>query len=173
MIPKLQAREKITVLDDLIKIREDFKSRGKTVVFTNGCFDLLHIGHVRYLEEAANKGDCLIVGINSDLSVAKIKGEGRPIIPENERAELLAALHCVDNVIIFHEYNPENIISKLKPDIHVKGGDYQEDAIPEAKIVARYGGKVSVVQFIPNHSTSIILKNILTNNPSVNNFLEH
>lgn len=154
----------------LIKLREmknivsKLKNEGKKTVFTNGCFDILHLGHVKYLEDAKNLGDILIVGVNSDESVKILKGKSRPIIPEKERAEILAALKCVDYVVIFNETNPENLIAQLKPAIHVKGGDYIIDQIPESKLVKSFGGKTVVLRYIEGKSTSDIIQRILTNN---------
>lgn len=152
----------------LIKLRElknivsKLKNEGKKTVFTNGCFDILHLGHVKYLEEAKSLGDILIVGVNSDESVKILKGKSRPIIPENERAEILSALECVDYVVIFNETNPENLIAQLKPAIHVKGGDYVIDEIPESKLVEFFGGKTVILNEIEGKSTSDIIQKILT-----------
>jgi len=153
-------RSKIQRLKDLKQIVGILKKQGKKIVFTNGCFDLLHIGHVRYLQEAKSLGDILIVAINSDESVRKIKGKGRPITPADERAEILAALECVDYVTIFHETLPNRLIEDLKPDIHVKGGDYSINELPEAKIVKSYGGKVVITNKVKNRSTTKIIEYI-------------
>lgn len=134
---------------------------GKKIVFTNGCFDLIHSGHIRLLQFAASCGDILIVGINSDSSVKRLKGDKRPIVPENERAEVLAALSCVDFVVIFHEDTPCSLIELLKPDIHVKGGDYDMDKIPEAAVVRSYGGKMKRFSFVEGHSSTNIIGKIL------------
>jgi len=153
-------RSKIKTLTELKQIVDKLKRQGKKIVFTNGCFDLLHIGHVRYLQEAKNLGDVLIVAVNSDDSVKKIKGEGRPIIPAEERSEVIAALECVDYVVIFHETLPNRVIETLKPDVHVKGGDYSVDELPEAKIVKSYGGKVIILRKVEGRSTSEIIRRI-------------
>jgi len=153
-------RSKIKTLTELKQIVDKLKRQGKKIVFTNGCFDLLHIGHVRYLQEAKNLGDVLIVAVNSDDSVKKIKGEGRPIIPAEERSEVIAALGCVDYVVIFHETLPNRVIGTLKPDVHVKGGDYSIDELPEAKIVKSYGGKVIILGKVEGHSTSEIIRRV-------------
>jgi len=153
-------RSKVKKLKELKQIVDTLKKQGKKIVFTNGCFDLLHIGHVRYLQEARSLGDVLIVAINSDESVRKIKGKGRPIITANERAEIVAALECVDYVTIFSEILPNKLIEILKPDIHVKGGDYSINELPEAKIVKSYGGKVVIVTKIENRSTTKIIERI-------------
>lgn len=148
-------------LEELKRIVNKLKKEGKKVVFTNGCFDILHLGHVKYLEEAKKLGDILIVGVNSDKSVRILKGEERPIMPEEERAEILAALECVDYVVIFYETNPENLIAQLKPDIHIKGGDYAMDEIPESKLVESLGGKTVILKEIEGKSTSNIIQKIL------------
>ena len=149
-----------TNLSDLAITATNLREQGKKIVFTNGCFDILHLGHIRYLEEAKRLGDVLIVGINSDESVRTLKGKGRPIIPEEERAEILGALRCVDYVVIFCESNPENVITHIKPDIHVKGGDYTIDRIPEAKLVKSLGGKTVILQEVKGRSTTNIIQKI-------------
>lgn len=151
-------------LRELTKIVDKLKKEGKKTVFTNGCFDILHIGHVKYLEDAKSLGDILIVGVNSDESVRILKGNSRPIVPDIERAEILAALKCVDYVVIFNELNPENLIAQLKPAIHVKGGDYVIDQIPESKLVESLGGKTIILNEVKGKSTSSIIQKILTTN---------
>ena len=136
------------------------KRNGRRVVFTNGCFDLLHPGHVRLLEEARALGDALIVGLNSDASVRSLKGAGRPIFPERERAEILAALECVDAVVIFPEPTPREIISKLLPDVLVKGGDWRADQIIGREEVEAAGGRVVSIPVVAGHSTTAILEKI-------------
>ena len=133
---------------------------GKKIVFTNGCFDILHAGHVRYLTEAKKFGDILIVGLNSDASVKKLKGNSRPINSEQDRAEVLLGLKAVDEVVIFSEQTAENLISKIQPDIYVKGGDYNLENLPEAKIVQSYGGEVKFINLVEGRSTSNIIKKI-------------
>jgi rfaE bifunctional protein nucleotidyltransferase chain/domain len=133
-------------------------NRGRRrIVFTNGCFDLLHPGHIQSLEQARALGDALIVGINSDASVRKLKGAGRPILPEPERAEILAALQCVDAVVVFNELTPREIISALLPDILVKGGDWPGDQIVGREEVEAAGGKVVLIPVVAGHSTTAIL----------------
>ena len=134
--------------------------RDNKIVFTNGCFDIIHAGHVRYLTTAKNFGDVLIVGLNSDSSVRKLKGASRPINNQADRAEVLLALKPVDYVIIFDELTAENLIAKVKPDIYVKGSDYNLDTLPEAKIVQSYGGRVEFVNLVAGKSTSNIIKKI-------------
>lgn len=148
-------------LKELKQIVNKLKKDGKKIVLTNGCFDILHLGHVKYLEEAKKLGDILIVGVNSDKSVRILKGKERPIMPEKERAEIVAALKYVDYVVIFYETNPENVIAQLKPDIHVKGGDYAKDEIPESKLVESLGGKTVILKEIEGKSTSSIIQKIL------------
>lgn len=153
--------QKVKTLKELVPIVRKLKREGKTVVTTNGCFDILHTGHVRYLSEAKRQGDILIVGINSDKSVKMLKGEKRPIFPENERAELVAALDPVDYVFIFREQNPICFITVLKPDFHVKGGDYKIGQIIERKVVERGGGKVILTGKIKSLSTTDVVETIL------------
>ena len=136
------------------------KRNGKRVVFTNGCFDLLHPGHIRSLETARALGDVLIVGINSDESVRTLKGPSRPVIPAEERAEILASLECVDAVLIFDELTPQRVIAALLPDILVKGGDWPGNQIVGREEVEAAGGKVVLVDVVPGYSTTEILKKI-------------
>ncbi len=130
----------------------------KKVVFTNGCFDILHIGHVRYLQEAKAQGDILVIAINTDTSVQKIKGPTRPVQNQNDRAEILSALNAVDFVTLFDEETPENVIQKLRPDVLVKGGDWPVDKIIGAKFVMSYGGTVKSLQLVKDHSTTLIIE---------------
>jgi rfaE bifunctional protein nucleotidyltransferase chain/domain len=136
------------------------KRNGRRVVFTNGCFDLLHPGHIRSLELARELGDALIVGLNSDASVRQLKGEGRPVIPERERAEILSALESVDAVVIFDDLTPREVISRLLPDVLVKGGDWPGDQIVGREEVEAAGGRVVSVPVVPGYSTSAMLKKI-------------
>ena len=139
---------------------EDLKKQGKQVVFTNGCFDILHVGHMTYLEEAKEFGDYLFVGVNSDESVKRLKGPTRPINSEDDRAELLAGLKAVDYTVIFTEDTPVELIGELKPSIHVKGGDYKKENLPETKVVESYGGRVEIVSLVEGKSTSNVVKKI-------------
>lgn len=131
---------------------------GRKIVFTNGCFDLLHVGHVRYLQEARRLGDFLIVGVNSDDSVKKLKGPTRPLQNENDRAEILAGLGCVDATVIFREETPANLIQKVRPEILVKGGDWKIEQIVGGTFVQGYGGKVLSLQFVDGKSTTKIIE---------------
>jgi rfaE bifunctional protein nucleotidyltransferase chain/domain len=142
-------------------LRESLHKQGKTVVLTNGVFDLLHVGHVRHLQAARQLGQALIVGLNSDLSTQKLKGPGRPFVPQAERAEVLCALACVDYVVIFDEPTAEHLVETLRPDVYTKGGDYADEsgkALPEAPIVQRYGGSVVILPYAGGHSTTGIVK---------------
>lgn len=134
--------------------------QGKKVVFTNGCFDILHIGHVRYLQEARACGDLLVVALNTDASVKRLKGPERPIQDENSRAEIMAALGAVDFVTLFDEQTPEKIIEVLKPDVLVKGGDWKVDQIAGGRFVQSYGGEVKSLQFVQGYSTTSIINKI-------------
>jgi len=136
------------------------KRNGRRVVFTNGCFDLLHPGHIGSLEQARALGDALIVGLNSDASVRQLKGAGRPVLPERERAEILAALECVDAVVIFDELTPREIISRLLPDVLVKGADWPGDQIVGREEVEAAGGRVVSIPVVPGYSTTEILRKI-------------
>ena len=151
----------VTDRNEMIEIRRGIKSRNKKLVFTNGCFDILHSGHVDYLSKARQLGDYLVVGLNSDFSVKSIKGEKRPIINEIERATLLDNLKCVDYVTFFNEDTPEQLISSLIPDILVKGADWALDKIVGREIVETNGGKVQTIEFSTNQSTSKIINLII------------
>ena len=151
-----------------IKTREEIKQelqaarrQGKKVVTTNGCFDILHVGHLRYLQAAKRLGDMLVVAINSDDSVQAIKGDKRPLVPENERAEILAALECVDYVMIFSELDPIQFLKELRPDIHVKGGDYTLDQVIGRETVESLGGELRLMPGVPEKSTSSLIELIV------------
>lgn len=147
----------IVGIDELVELTTAAKATGETIVLANGCFDLLHVGHVRYLTEAKKLGDVLIVGINSDRQARALKGEGRPFMPEAERAELIAALGCVDLVTVFDQPTAETLIRSIRPDIHAKGTDYDEDSVPERDIVRECGGRVAIVGDPKDHfSTEFI-----------------
>jgi rfaE bifunctional protein nucleotidyltransferase chain/domain len=151
-------RKKVQPRDQLQVTTAEAKKSGKKVVFTNGCFDLLHVGHLHVLREAKKLGDILIVGLNSDKSVKQIKGAGRPIVPEGERAELIAALEMVNYVTMFDEPDPLNVIRELRPDVLAKGGDWAEDKIVGREFVESYGGRVAVIPFLKGHSTTEIIE---------------
>ncbi len=136
------------------------RAAGRSVAFANGCFDLLHVGHVRYLRGAAAEADRLIVAVNDDRSVAGLKGEGRPILPASERAELVAALRGVDYVVVFGDANVERLLLLIKPDVHCKGTDYTVDTVPERAVVAAYGGRTAIVGDPKSHATRELLKRI-------------
>jgi D-glycero-beta-D-manno-heptose 1-phosphate adenylyltransferase len=138
------------------------RASGKKVVFANGCFDLLHAGHVRYLQNARALGDVLILGINSDASVAALKGKGRPLQTQADRAEILASLDCVDYVLLFDAPTVDGILKDLRPDIHAKGTDYTEESVPERETVRAYGGQVAITGDPKDHSTRDLIKTILT-----------
>lgn len=145
---------------DIPAIVSNLKAAGKTIVFTNGCFDILHAGHVRYLAGARALGDCLIVGLNSDQSVRSLKGPTRPVNTQDDRAEVLAALAAVDYVVIFEETTAESLVADIKPDIYAKGGDYTIEKLPESKIVATHGGRTVLVPEVPGRSSSNIIKKL-------------
>ncbi len=144
----------VASFDELKCIVARERKKGKRIVTTNGCFDLLHLGHVRYLQEAQKLGDVLVVGINSDASVRKLKGKDRPLNPETDRAEVVAALRCVDYTFIFHEDDPVRFVEELKPDVHAKGGDYTLDRIIERTAVESGGGKVVLLGMVKGKSTT-------------------
>jgi D-beta-D-heptose 7-phosphate kinase/D-beta-D-heptose 1-phosphate adenosyltransferase len=152
--------DRVVTVDVAARVVEQLHREHRTVVFTNGVFDLLHPGHVRYLSDARRLGDALIVGVNSDRSVRAIKGPDRPITPEAERAEILAALGCVDGVVIFDEDTPHAIISRLQPDVLVKGADWAADHIVGRDIVEARGGRVVRIPLAAGYSTSAILERI-------------
>ncbi len=156
----------VLTLEEMIVRFGRQKRNGKRVVFTNGCFDLLHPGHIHSLEAARNLGDSLIVGINSDESVRTLKGRSRPLIPEQERAEILAALECVDGVVIFDELTPQNVIAALLPDILVKGSDWPGNQIVGREEVEAAGGKVVLIDNVPGYSTTEILNRIREQEPA-------
>ncbi|WP_051598468.1 D-glycero-beta-D-manno-heptose 1-phosphate adenylyltransferase [Selenomonas ruminantium] len=145
---------------DIAKFCEILRKGGQKVVFTNGCFDILHAGHVTYLEAAKAHGDVLVLGLNTDASVRRLKGPERPINSELDRAKVVGALKSVDYVVLFGEQTAETVIAEVKPDIYVKGGDYTLDTLPEAKIVQSYGGKVAFIDMVEGRSTTNIINKI-------------
>lgn len=163
-----------TTLETLLAERQQWRSQRRTVVFTNGIFDLLHLGHVQYLAQARALGDVLVIGLNSDASTRQLKGPKRPLIGEDERAALLLSLRAVDAVTIFAEPTAEQLVAALQPDIYVKGGDYSLQpttqagptatagkALPEARIVQGYGGRVELIPYLPGHSTTELIERIV------------
>ncbi|MBM3435493.1 MAG: D-glycero-beta-D-manno-heptose 1-phosphate adenylyltransferase [Bacteroidetes bacterium] len=153
-------RSKIFELNDIKKQICIWKFFGKKIVFTNGCFDILHLGHLDYLSQAKSLGNILIIGLNTDNSIMRIKGKGRPVTDQNSRSQILTALRFVDAVIFFDEDTPYNLIKEIKPDILVKGSDYQNREIVGADIVEEYGGGVTTIDFLEGYSTSSIIEKI-------------
>ncbi len=144
------------------QVCDDLRRQGKRIVFTNGCFDIIHAGHVRYLTTAKSFGDVLIVGLNTDESVRRLKGANRPINTQADRAEVLLGLKAVDHVIYFGEATAEALITEVKPDVYVKGGDYTLATLPEAAIVQSYGGRVELVNLVAGRSTTGVIEKILS-----------
>jgi D-glycero-beta-D-manno-heptose 1-phosphate adenylyltransferase len=151
---------KVVPRADAAALGENLREENLQVVFANGCFDIFHVGHVRYLEGARQQGDVLVVGVNSDRSVRQLKGEGRPLLPENARAELLAAMECVDYVVVFDDLTAEPLLRDLRPDVHCKGTDYTEATVPEREVVRSWGGRVVIVGDPKDHSTRDVLAHI-------------
>lgn len=146
--------------DNLSAFAAALRAHGQRIVFTNGCFDILHVGHVRYLGAARALGDCLVVGLNSDASVRRLKGPERPVNEEADRAEVLDALRAVDYVTIFDEPTAAELIEIIRPDVYVKGGDYTIATLPEAKIVRGYGGRVEFIDLVPERSTTRVIEKL-------------
>ena len=154
-------KKKIKDIKTIKSIVNRLKTRGKRVVFTNGCFDILHVGHIRYLRKARNLGDTLVVGLNTDRTVRQIKGEKRPIVPQGERAEVLAALEFVDYVVLFDEPDPFSLIEKVKPTILVKGADWPKDKIVGLEVVEKAGGRVVRIPLVPGASSTGVIEKII------------
>ncbi|MDZ7269310.1 MAG: D-glycero-beta-D-manno-heptose 1-phosphate adenylyltransferase [candidate division KSB1 bacterium] len=152
---------RLIALEELLELRAAWRRDGKRMVFTNGCFDLLHRGHVEYLQQAARLGDFLVVGLNSDESVRRLKGEGRPIVPQEDRATILAALACVDYVVYFEQDTPAELIHRLRPEVLVKGADYQIHEIVGHELVQAAGGQVVRIALTPGRATRDVLATIL------------
>ena len=159
---------RVVSLNELTRIRAEMRAQGQRLVFTNGCFDLLHRGHVAYLQAAQGQGQALVVGLNSDASARAIKGPGRPLVPQEDRAAVLAALACVDYVIVFDEPTAERLVATLQPDVYVKGGDYAQSRgaatskpLPEADVVRTYGGDVVLLPYLTGYSTTAFIETIL------------
>lgn len=152
--------DKVIAREEAVSRARRERESGRRVVFANGAFDLLHAGHVRYLEAARAEGDWLLVAVNSDSSVARAKGEGRPIIPAAERAEIVAALACVDAVVVFGEDSPAELLSEIQPEVHAKGTDYTRGSVPEKDVVAQYGGRTVIVGDPKHHATTDLIDRI-------------
>lgn len=160
MVPTITVPAKYKSVDELSAMSAQARKAGRVVVFTNGCFDLVHRGHIHLLRQAKALGDILIVGLNSDISVKTIKGPDRPIMPEADRIELIAALEMVDYVVVYSEPDPYHIIAAIKPNVLVKGGDWSADEIVGADVVQQNGGRVAVVPYLPEFSTTQIIERI-------------
>jgi rfaE bifunctional protein nucleotidyltransferase chain/domain len=163
-ITQVGSASKVVGLGPLLELRARWRDAGKTVVWTNGCFDVLHVGHVRSLEAARAQGEVLVVGVNGDASVRRNKGAGRPVVAEHERAEMVAALGCVDSVVLFDEPTPEGVLDRLRPDVHCKGADYAPPGgkpVPEARLVESYGGRVVYLPLVPGRSTTDLIARVL------------
>ena len=157
-----RSSDKVKTLPSLLAALSRDRKAGKKIVFTNGCFDILHIGHIRYLQKARSLGDRLVIGVNSDASVRRLKGPDRPVTRERDRAEVLAALECVDYAVLFSEDTPEALIRAVHPDLLVKGGDWKKSAIVGSAFVGSYGGKVRSLPFINGYSTTGLIQKIQT-----------
>ena len=155
-----EAASKIVSRNVLRERLVEEKRHGRRIVFANGCFDTLHVGHIRYLEGARREGDVLVVGVNADSSICKLKGPGRPILDGNARAQLVAALRCVDSVVLFAESNVETLLEELRPDVHTKGTDYSAETVPERAVAARLGIRVAIVGDPKDHSTRKLIESI-------------
>jgi rfaE bifunctional protein nucleotidyltransferase chain/domain len=147
-------------LDQAVDLREQLHAQGKTLVFTNGVFDLLHVGHLDYLEKARALGDALLIAINDDDSTRQYKGVGRPLVPALERARLLAALRAVDGVLLFPDPTADRLLAAIRPHIYAKGGDYAHKILPERPTVESYGGEVRLIEYLPDHSTTDLIRRI-------------
>jgi phosphoheptose isomerase len=151
---------KVVDWERLVELREQWRRDGRKVVWTNGCFDLLHVGHVRSLEAARRLGDVLVVGVNGDASVRRIKGDGRPLVPVEQRVEVVAALEPVDHVVVFDEPTPEEALARLRPDVHTKGADYEGRDLPERAVVEGYGGSIELLPLVPGVSTTDLARRL-------------
>jgi len=151
------AHSKVSTLDAAAAAVEAARRDGRTIAFANGCFDVLHVGHVRYLAGARAEADVLVVGVNGDASVRRLKGEGRPVLPEDDRALLVAALRSVDHVVVFQEDDVRALLLRLRPDVHCKGTDYTPDTVPEREVVRGYGGRIAIVGDPKDHDTRALL----------------
>jgi rfaE bifunctional protein nucleotidyltransferase chain/domain len=161
-----ESEEKIRSLEQLANEIALWRSSGRSIVLANGVFDLFHVGHVRYLMGARREGDVLVVAVNGDDSARRHKGPGRPFLPAAERAEILAALECVDRVVIFEEEDVGRVLRTLRPDVHAKGTDYTQDTVPEREVTSSFGGRTAIVGDPKDHSSTDLLRNILSRRPS-------
>ncbi len=152
---------KIILRGEVSQLGERLRREGRRVAFANGCFDLLHVGHIRYLQAAKQQADVLVVGVNGDRAVRALKGPGRPVLPAQARAELVAALESCDYVVIFDDLNAEAVLRDLRPHVHCKGTDYSADTVPERAVVESFGGTVRIVGDVKSHSTRTMLKEIV------------
>lgn len=152
--------KKLYTLSRLTRIIQEHKKRGQKVVLANGCFDLIHVGHIRYLKESKKKGDILVLALNSDSSIRKLKGEGRPILNQKERADITSSFYFIDYITFFDDPNVEKVLLALKPDIHAKGSDYTEETVPEKETVKGYGGTIAITGGPKIKSTSQLIKEI-------------
>ena len=154
------ARSKIGTLDEITERLREARGAGRTVALANGCFDVLHVGHVRYLAAARAEADVLVVGVNADASVRRLKGPGRPLTPEADRAVMVAALESVDHVVVFPEDDVGALLLALRPDVHCKGTDYTADTVPEREVVRSYGGRVAIVGDPKDHDTRRLIERV-------------
>jgi len=152
------AASKLVELAEAVAWAEELRAQGARISFANGCFDVIHVGHVRYLEGARAEGDRLIVGVNADASVRRLKGEGRPVMPEADRALMVAGLRAVDRVVVFHEDDVRRLLLELRPEVHCKGTDYTVESVPERDTVRSYGGRVAIVGDPKDHDTSALIR---------------
>jgi rfaE bifunctional protein nucleotidyltransferase chain/domain len=150
-------------IDEAARLAERLRTEGKRIVLANGCFDVLHVGHVRYLRDARALGDVLFLGLNDDASVVRLKGRGRPVMPVEERAEILEALRDVDHVVVFADDTADALVARLRPDVHAKGTDYTTETVPEAAAVRAVGGRVAITGDTKSHSTRDLIATILAN----------
>jgi D-glycero-beta-D-manno-heptose 1-phosphate adenylyltransferase len=148
-------------VEEAARLAERLRAEGKRIVLANGCFDLLHVGHVRYLREARREGDVLFVGLNSDRAVARLKGAGRPLMPAEERIEMLEALRDVDHVVVFEDDTADRLVAMIRPDVHAKGTDYTTDSVPEAATVRDIGGRIAITGDPKDHSTRDLIRTIV------------
>jgi rfaE bifunctional protein nucleotidyltransferase chain/domain len=155
-----EAAGKRGTLEEVAARVAEARARGRSIALANGCFDVLHVGHVRYLEGARAEADVLVVGVNGDASVRRLKGEGRPVLPADDRALLVGALRAVDHVVVFEEDDVSRLLLALRPDVHCKGTDYTADTVPERAVVRSYGGRVAIVGDLKRHDTRVLLARI-------------